>query len=143
MSAIVVELTIATTPDRIYRALTQQGELTRWWCDKARVEPRVGALGEFRFRAPAGLLQLEVVELVQDRKVAWLSRQVPPQWSGTTVIWSLEPLPNGTKLIFTHDGFAQVDARMEQIRKNWEYFLGSLRSYMEEGKGTPGRPPFV
>lgn len=143
MSAIVIERTIAATPQHIYRALTQQDELTCWWSEEARVEPRVGALGEFRFRAPAGMLQFEVAELVQDTKVVWLSRQVPPQWSGTTVIWSLEPTSNGTRLIFTHDGFAQADARMEQIRKNWEYFLGSLQSYMEQGKGTPGLPPLV
>jgi hypothetical protein len=40
-------------------------------------------------------------------------------------------------LIFTHDGFAQVDEAYEQIRGNWEYFLDSLKSYLETGKGTP------
>ncbi len=42
----------------------------------------------------------------------------------------------------THDGFAQVDEIYEQTRGNWRYFLDSLKSYLETGKGTPGLPVF-
>ncbi len=68
----------------------------------------------------------------------WISRQVPPQWVGTSVTWQLTPVQNGTKLIFTHDGFDQID---ERTRGAWVYFLASLKSYLEMGKGTPGTPP--
>jgi hypothetical protein len=83
-------------------------------------------------------MQFEVAELDQDKKVHWISRQDPPQWAGTSVTWQLTPVHNGTKLIFTHDGFAQVD---ERTRGAWVYFLASLKSYLETGKGTPGTPP--
>jgi uncharacterized protein YndB with AHSA1/START domain len=143
MSAIVKELTIAAAPGSVFNALTQQDELARWWTNEARVKPEVGSLGEFRFRPPAGVLQFEVAELDQDEKVHWISRQGPPQWAGTSVTWQLTPVQNGTRLLFTHDGFAQVDEAYEQTRGNWEYFLASLKSYLETGKGTPGLPLFV
>jgi uncharacterized protein YndB with AHSA1/START domain len=38
---------IAVAPERVWKALTCSGELTRWWCDGARVEARKG--GEYRF----------------------------------------------------------------------------------------------
>ena len=103
----------------------------------------MGSLGEFRFRLPAGVLQFEVAELDAGEKVHWISRQGPPQWAGTNVTWQLTPVQNGTRLVFTHDGFAQVDEVYERTRGNWEYFLDSLKSYLETGKGTPGFPVFV
>jgi uncharacterized protein YndB with AHSA1/START domain len=138
MSAIVEELTIEAAPQRVWGAITQQDEIVQWWAYKARVKPEVGSLGEFSFRQGAFVMQFEVAELVQDEKVRWISRQGPPQWAGTSVTWQLTPVHNATKLLFTHDGFAQVD---ERTRGAWIYFMASLKSYLETGKGTPGTPP--
>ena len=143
MPAIVKELIIAASPQSLFAALTKPNEIVRWWSDEAQVEPEVGSLGEFRFRPPAGVLRFEVAELITDEKVYWISKQGPPQWAGTNVTWRLTPVQNGTKLVFTHDGFVQIDEAYEQTRKNWEYFLNSLKSYIETGKGTPGSPVFV
>jgi uncharacterized protein YndB with AHSA1/START domain len=143
MPAILEERTITATPKSVFNALTMPDEIARWWANEARVKPEVGSLGEFRFKPPAGDLQFEVAELDQDKKVRWISRQGPPQWAGTSVTWQLEPVHNGTRLLFTHDGFAQVDEAYEQTRGNWSYFLDSLKSYLETGKGTPGLPRFV
>ena len=143
MAAIVKELTIEAAPPRVWIALTNPDEITRWWSSEARVTPEVGTLAEFRFRPPAGTLQFEVAALDQGKQMRWSSRQGPPKWAGTSVTWHLDPVHNGTNLVFTHDGFVQVDEAYEQIRRNWEYFLNSLKSYLETGKGTPGLPAFV
>ncbi|HLI69286.1 MAG TPA: SRPBCC domain-containing protein [Ktedonobacteraceae bacterium] len=143
MSAIVEELTIAAVPERVFKALTQQDEIIRWWACEARVKPEVGFVGEFRFQPPAGTLQFEVAELEQDKKVHWLSRQGPPYWAGTSVTWQLTPIYDRTTVVFTHDGFAQVDENYQRVRGNWVYFLASLKSFLETGKGTPGTPPFI
>ena len=143
MSAIVEELTIAAAPESVWGALTQQDEIVQWWAYEARVKPEVGSLGEFRFRPPAGVLQFEVAELDQDEKVHWISRQGPPQWAGTSVTWQLEPVHNGTRVVFRHEGFENKDDVYEQTRGNWNYYLVSLKSYLETGKGAPGFPPYV
>jgi uncharacterized protein YndB with AHSA1/START domain len=143
MAAIVEELTIEATPQRVWGALTRPEEIVQWWAYEARVKPEVGSLGEFRFRPPAGVLKFKVAELDAGEKVHWISRQGPPHCAGTSVTWQLTPVQNGTRLVFTHDGFAQVDEVFEQTRGNWEYFLVSLKSYLETGKGTPRVPPSV
>src|SRR5258707_12727246 len=144
MSAIVEERTIAAAPGRVFKALTHQDEIAHWWTNDLSAKPEVGSLAEFRFnRWGAGVLQFEVAELDAGEKVRWISRQGPPQWAGTSVTWQLTPVQNGTKLVFTHDGFAQVDEVYERTCGNWKYFLASLKSYLETGKGTPGIPPSV
>jgi uncharacterized protein YndB with AHSA1/START domain len=143
MSAIVKELIIAAAPERVFSALTQQNELALWWTNDLSVTPEVGSLAEFRFQQwGAGVLQFEIAELDAGENVAWISRQGPPFWTGTSVTWRLTPVQNRTQVIFTHDGFTLVNGGYEQTRKNWDYFLASLKSYLETGKGTPGAPPY-
>ena len=144
MVAIVKELIIAATPERIWGALTQPDEIGHWWTNDLNATPEVGSLAEFRFGEWGDfVLRFEVAELDEGSNVHWISRQGPPYWAGTSVTWQLAPVHNGTTLVFTHDGFAQVDEGYERTRRNWEYFLDSLKSYLETGKGTPGVPPYV
>ena len=143
MAAIVHERTIAAAPQRVWSALTEQDEIVHWWAEAAHVTLEIGALCDFRFRPPAGDLQFEVVKLDPNHHLRWLSRQGPPSWAETNVTWQLTSLPNGTRVVFTHDGFAQVDASFERKRENWAYFLDSLQSYLEMGHGAPGTPPFL
>ena len=140
MAAIVKELTIATAPGRVFNALTKPDEIARWWTDDLSATPEVGTLAEFRFSQRTFIIQFEVAELDQNEKVRWITRQGPStgHWAETSVTWHLEPVHNGTKVVFNHDKFAQADRRYELTRAWWEHFLGSLKSYLETGKGTPG-----
>jgi uncharacterized protein YndB with AHSA1/START domain len=142
MADIVKELTIEAATPRVWGALTQPDEIAGWWTDDLSVTPEVGTLAEFRFTQRTFVIQFEVAELEIGSKVHWITRQGPStgHWKGTSVTWQLEPVQSGTKLVFTHDGFAQVDGVYEQTRRNWRYFLDSLKSYLETGQGTPGTP---
>ena len=142
MAAIVKELIIEAAPQRVWNALTNPDEIARWWTDDLSATPEVGTLAEFRFSQGTFVIQFEVAELDQDKKVHWITRQGPAtgHWAGTSVTWHLEPVHNGTKLVFNHDKFALTDRRYELTSAWWEHFLGSLKSYLETGKGTPGVP---
>lgn len=142
MASIVKELTIAAAPERVFDALTRPDEIAGWWTDDLSVIPEVGSLAELRFSQGTFVIQFEVAELIQGQKVYWISRQGPPtgHWKGTSVTWRLEPVPDGTRVVFSHDGFALADGRYEITRSWWESFLGSLKSYLETGKGAPGSP---
>lgn len=136
--------TIAAAPRRVFNALTRPDEIGHWWTNDLNATPEAGSLAEFRFGEWGDfVLRFEIAELDQDKHIHWISRLGPAQWTGTSITWQLEPIYNGTRLFFTHDGFAQVDEDNEQARGNWNYFLDSLKSYLELGKGTPGLPPFV
>jgi uncharacterized protein YndB with AHSA1/START domain len=142
MAAIIKELTIQATPQHVWAALTKQYEIARWWTDDLSVRPEVGTLAEFRFSQGTFVVQFEVVELEEESKVYWIARQGPPHWAGTSVTWQLEPVHNGTRLVFNHDKFAQADRRYEITRAWWGHFLGSLQTYLETGKGAPGAVDF-
>jgi uncharacterized protein YndB with AHSA1/START domain len=144
MITIVKELTIEAPPQRVWAALTQPNEIGHWWTNDLNATPEVGSLAEFRFGEWGDfVLRFEVAELERDKKVHWIYRfGSVAQWAGTSITWQLEPFHNGTRVIFTHGEFVKKDEVYEQTRGNWNYFLASLKSYLETGKGTPGVPPF-
>lgn len=137
MPDIVQELTVEATPENVYNAITRQDELAQWWTNHVTAEPKVGSIAEFRFENGAVVFQIEIAELDAAKKVHWIVRHAMPNWDGTTITWELAPVKNGTKLLFGHHGFVAADAGYEQTRAGWEHFLGSLKSYLETGKGTP------
>jgi uncharacterized protein YndB with AHSA1/START domain len=137
MADIVQDVTIAVTPERVFDALTRQQDLERWWTRDVTAEPTVGSLAEFRFDKGKTVFEMEIVTLDAARKVEWRVRNGPPHWQGTTVKWEFAPAAGGTALHFAHRGFAAADKLYEETRGGWEYFLGSLKAYLETGKGTP------
>jgi uncharacterized protein YndB with AHSA1/START domain len=146
MTAIVTERTIEATPQRVFTALTQPDEIGHWWTNDLNITPEVGSLAEFRFGEWGEFrLRFEVAALDQNEQVRWVARPGgPPHWAGTSVTWRLTPLQNGTSVSFTHEGFAQQvdESYLGPVRGNWNYFLDSLKSYLETGKGMPGTPPY-
>ncbi len=114
-----------------------------WWTNDLNARPEEGTIAEFRFGEWGDfVLRVEVAELEQDKKVRWLHRMSSvAQWAGTNITWQLTPVHDETMVLFTHDGLINVDMIYEQTRQNWAYYLESLKSYLETGKGTPGVSP--
>jgi uncharacterized protein YndB with AHSA1/START domain len=137
MSDIVQELTIEATPENVFYALTRPVGITGWWSNHVTAEPKVGSLTEVRFES--GVMKMEITDLEVGKKVHWRVRLSPHDWEGSTITWNLTPISKGTRLLFGQHDLMVGDTgySIEETRAGWEYFLGSLKSYLETGKGTP------
>lgn len=137
MAEIVQELTIEATPEHVFHALTMPDGIAAWWSNRVTAEPVIGSLTEVRFES--GVFQMEVTDLEVGKKVQWSVKRSPHDWEGSTITWDLTPVSQGTRLLFgQHDLFmGPTGYRIEETCAGWEYFLGSLKAYLETGKGTP------
>ncbi len=139
MSEIVQELTIEAPPENVFHAITLPDGITGWWANHVAVEPKVGSLAEIRFDN-GEVMKMEIIDLEVGKKVHWGVRFAPHQlWEGSMITWDLTPDEEGTRLLFGHHHLT-VGAPgygIEQTRAGWEYFLLSLKAYLETGKGTP------
>lgn len=137
MSDIVQELTIAATPENVFRALTLADEIAKWWSNQAASEPKVGSFTEVRF--VSGVMRMEITDLEAEKKVYWKVKLSPHDWEGSTITWDLTPTSTGTSLLFGQHNLTvgPTGYSIEETREGWEYFLESLKSYLETGKGTP------
>lgn len=138
MADIVQELTIAVAPEQVFQALTTSEGITGWWSNHVTTEPKVGSITEVSFEN-GGVFHLEVIDLEVGKKVHWRVRLSPHDWEGSTITWDLTPIPQGSSLLFgQHNLFVGPSGySIEETRAGWQYFLQSLKSYLETGQGTP------
>lgn len=138
MSDIVEELTIEAMPENVFHALTLPDGIAGWWSNHVIAECKVGSLTEVRFEN-GGVMKMEITDLEVGKKVYWKVRLSPHDWEGSTITWDLTLIAKGTKLLFgQHDLMVGATGySIEETRAGWEYFLESLKLYLETGKGTP------
>ena len=131
------ELRLDKRPVAVFDALGTIDGLEGWW-SPVTGSPATG--GELRFsHQRPGALMITVEEASPER-VCWkvMSYALNPEWEGTEIVFSLEPdAPSGTVVRFQHRGLVPSLACFESCRAGWDYFLNSLRGYVERGAGSP------
>ena len=138
MSDIVLEVTIAAAPDKVFKALTEQHGLEAWWTTHMVAEPTVGSAVEAFFRGGQLVIKMELRTLEPTRKVVWGVRERVAGWGGSHFTWDLSPDEHGTKVMFGYRDFpASADSNLPGLTYAWAVNLTSLKEYLEKGKGNP------
>jgi uncharacterized protein YndB with AHSA1/START domain len=138
--AIVYTIYIASTPEKVWQALTA-AEFTRKYFFGFAVETDLTTGGAFIVRAPDGSVHIsgEVIESNPPRK---LSITWNVNWPGlieklgaTLVTYEIEPAGDAVKLtlIESHDRPIDDDI-LSGGRQGWPAILSSLKSLLETGK---------
>lgn len=128
---------LPAAPDRVFRAWTDPGELTRWFAERVEVNLKPG--GPYRFWGKytlgwptANEAQQSVLEVEPGRKLAfsWTLYQ-----TGTEVSIDLAPTPEGTDLTLNHkvSGDFGIRRSHELIEDHWGLSCGNLLKYLEGG----------
>ena len=141
MSERTIEQTyeIAASPAAVFRALTDAGELSRWWTTRAESDPRTGGsfsyTWEFEEQTERNHTREGVYADVTPDEHLRYDWPMPP--GNTVVDFRLEPSGDGTALTLDHEGWGSGgdwDQAYEMHDGGWRFFLGNLRSYLERGE---------
>ena len=137
--AIALSVTYPQPPREVWRALTDRDVLAQWLMPND-FEPRIGH--RFTFRAPPapgfdGIVRCEVLELVAERRLTL-------SWRGggvdTIVTFELEPATSGTRLYFSHTGFAGIKGRLigSLLGNGWKTMLRKRLPSLLHLRGSGG-----
>ena len=127
----------AVPPERVYSALTEPDELTRWFADKAEIALKKG--GAFRLTWSTGYTMRGKVKSAAPGKklqVAWVDRFERGKVFETEARFVFTKRGRGTQLTVTHRGFKSGKrwvALYGGIESGWAYYLTNLRSVLEHG----------
>lgn len=128
---------IATTPERLWAALTS-GEFTKAYWYQRRIESdwRLGSPVTF-FDGDSAVTDSGVV-LVCDppRQLAYSFRNEGDTGPHSRVSFTLEPHPGMVKLTLIHDELPDAQAAKD-FREGWAPILSSLKTFLESGKPLP------
>jgi uncharacterized protein YndB with AHSA1/START domain len=118
---LMFEVTYPHAREKVWRALTDPQAIAQWLM-KNDFEPRVGHKFQFRVepkpRGWTGVVHCEVLEADPPRRLVY-------SWCGsgidTVVVWTLEPVPDGTKLRLEQSGFSGMRGWMasRMLGKGW------------------------
>ena len=138
----------STTASRqqILRALT--AEIANWWtADFTGSAKAAGDSFTVRF---GKTFKTFVVKEASESGVSWtctdafismpkLARK--DEWKGTTIRWTMAADGERTRLTMTHEGLSPAVECYEVCEQGWNAFAGSLKDWVEAGKGKPYSPP--
>jgi len=130
--------TIGAPPNTVFRALTDAGELARWFPSTADSDARPGGSFSYHFEfddaARNHTYAGEYRELVPGERVSY-------PWVGklgeTQVEFRLRPSDGRTEVTLTHSGWgsgAEWKESLDMHRQGWGFFLENLKSYLERGE---------
>ena len=139
MPDILHTVEIATTPDRLYDALTTPRGLAGWWTPQVTAAPHVGAVNELHFGGVT--LAVRVDELVPGRRVVWSGVEVPPDWARMRVIFEIDPRDDAVELTFRQTGLPTAYEDFARFSYLWAQYLRSIKLLLETGTGEPFGSP--
>jgi uncharacterized protein YndB with AHSA1/START domain len=136
--SIELTRTIGAPTETVFRALTDAGELSRWWTTTAESDARTGGAFSYGF---------EFADPARDHTYTGVYDEVVPgeliryPWRAgvgdTTVEVELRPAGDGvTELTLRHTGWesgAEAEEAVSLHEQGWSFFLDNLVGYLERG----------
>jgi uncharacterized protein YndB with AHSA1/START domain len=128
---------VNASPEVVFRALTDEAELTHWFSNERTVlEPQVGGAWMLKnCGSDIGNIHTmrgKVLEIIQDKKLTYTwNDDEYPDLPETIVKWTLEPLDGGrmSEVILVHSNLANY---YDDADRNWTYFIGRLVEHCEK-----------
>jgi uncharacterized protein YndB with AHSA1/START domain len=139
--AVVIERTFAAPVARVWKALTDVGEMKQWYFDLKEFKPEVGF--EFEFIVEHEGMKYhhlcKITEVIPQRKLAYTWRYKGHE-GNSLVTFELFADGNKTQLKLTHEGLETFPKTPSFARKNfmegWTQIIGSSLKEFVESDGT-------
>jgi uncharacterized protein YndB with AHSA1/START domain len=109
MPQVVRSVEIAAPPSAVWRWFATQEGLRRWLSPSLEIDLRVG--GPYRFLGPDEETWITgtVLEFVPEGALVMSWLEEGGDWvHPARIVTTLAPIPSGTKVTLTHDGFAGI-----------------------------------
>ena len=145
--AIVSEIRIAAPPERVFRALSDPGELKRWFSGPEcpakfwKMDARVG--GQYSYSTEKGSIAVngvsefechgEILECDPPRLLVytWIANWHDDKSARTVVRWDLEKQGSGTHVKVTHSGLANLPIARKDYSGGWTGVVEMLKKFVE------------
>jgi uncharacterized protein YndB with AHSA1/START domain len=129
---------ISAPLEDVYRAVATKEGISEWWTrDGVRGGSSEGSELQFFFGHPEPAAVMEVTRLSPAAGVSWSCVDGDSEWVGTKLTFDLTGKDDQTVVLFTHADWRSPSEFMAHCSARWAYFLLSLKSLLETGKGTP------
>ncbi len=135
-----IKKTIMTNSDpaNVFRKISDEGELKKWWVDVPELELKQGGKMLFRFLKENSemlekdyMVEGKVLQVEPDKKLTYTWKPVDdPDFPDSVVDWTIEQIDSKTKITLTHSGL-QGCKIFDLLDAGWGYFLNKLEKLLQ------------
>jgi len=133
MPDISHSIDVAAAPGAIYPLVSSGRGFRTWWAEDVIEAPDSGA--DLGFFDRATIYRLRPERLETDREATWRCES-GDEWSGTRLIFELEPRGETTRIRFKHAGWGRASDYFVSCNTTWGELMFRLKA-AAEGK-APG-----
>lgn len=148
LDTIVSEIDIAAPAERVFKALSDEGQLQRWFGSPEcplkfwKMDARLG--GRYSYETEKGSIVVngvsqfrchgEIVEFDPPRVIAytWIGNWHDDPKSSTVVRWELSKKGTGTHVKVTHSGLADLPVARKDYSGGWPGVVEMLKKFVEQ-----------
>jgi uncharacterized protein YndB with AHSA1/START domain len=144
------EFTVSVNAEAVYKATTR--EIDKWWTVESNEASYIGDLLTVRF-GEQYFMSMEVVEAIPNKLLVWKvvganmyiegGGTKNDEWVGTKIQWKIRETKNESEVTLFHEGLVPSFECYDTCQSGWDYFLGSLKDFLETGKGNPHKEPLA
>ncbi|MDP5220597.1 SRPBCC domain-containing protein [Ruegeria sp. 2205SS24-7] len=138
---------VQAPPSAAYDAVTQG--VAHWWTRPDQPLVNIGDRAKFTFPPGVSYWSFELTSTVQPTHVEWTCvdalhihegqpKEIETDWLNTKVHWKITEQESGSIIEMQHQGLTPELLCYDVCEAGWDmFFLGSLKQYLDTGKGTP------
>jgi len=138
------ELSVAASAASVFKAITK--EVNKWWTMDSNEAIDIGDILTVRFGEPH-FMSMEVENNIPNKLLVWKvvganmfiegGGTKNDEWVGTKIEWKISETESGSKVSLFHEGLVPSFECYDTCKNGWDYFLGSLKEYLNTGSGNP------
>ena len=132
MANIYHQLLINTTPSKLYKAISEQEGISKWWISNCIVKPEIGFINKFHIEGYVDN-KMKITDLQIDKRIEWECVDSEKEWIGTHIIFEISKHNNYTKLTFKQINWKDETDFFASCNFHWARHLTMLKEYCENG----------
>jgi uncharacterized protein YndB with AHSA1/START domain len=134
MPEIRMLISIAREPRDVFGLVAGATGFTSWWSEDITLKSD-GAI-EVGMADRSQVYRLRPETMVMPARAAWLV-ETGAEWAGTSLVFDLTPDESGTRLLFSHLGWAKATDHYLEATAMWGALLFRLKEAAENGTEHP------
>lgn len=134
--AIYHNLVINTSPEQVFKAVSEPEHLNNWWTLKSSGKAELDQEYNLNF-TDAYNWYCKVSELKRNTSIHFKMTESDEDWAPTIFGFDLEKIEKGTYLRFSHRNWQQTNDHFKIASFCWAMLMNSLKNYLEKGVVIP------
>ncbi|MBN2638798.1 MAG: SRPBCC domain-containing protein [Bacteroidales bacterium] len=132
MFSIDLEVFVQSDSKTVYKAITEQNHLQKWFAPQVIITPKVNTYGAFAFEFDLAF-KILIKKIEPYNYIQWEITDGIDDWVNTSTSFTISEENNQVLLKFRHSGLTNT-LKKDQWEKSWSEFIHKLSVYCQSLK---------